>query len=167
MTLIDAKIKSNIRQYILQSVYATIAIFLILFFLNIFTHAAIIVSLGASAFIIFIVPKSYFAQPRPFIGGYIVSIIIGCLFRYFYDIFSPVPVLVNPHMTFIAIGALAVGVAIFLMAIFNVEHPPAAGMALGLILNQWDYKTLVYVICAVILMSVAKRLLEKRMIDLI
>jgi membrane protein implicated in regulation of membrane protease activity len=62
---------------------------------------------------------------------------------------------------------LAVGIAIFLMVITNTEHAPAAGIALGLVINEWDWQTIIFIISAVILFAVIKRLLKAKLIDLV
>lgn len=62
---------------------------------------------------------------------------------------------------------MAVGSAIFLMVVTDTEHPPAAGMSLGLVLNQWDHKTLLFIIIAVMVMAVLRKLLQPYMVDLV
>jgi CBS-domain-containing membrane protein len=49
----------------------------------------------------------------------------------------------SPHVVF---GAMAVGLAIFVMVITGTAHPPAAGLALELILNEWSPLTIVVVL---------------------
>ena len=53
------------------------------------------------------------------------------------------------------------------MVITNTEHPPAAGMSLGLVLNQWDHTTIIFILGAVTVMSVIKKLLRNKLMDLI
>lgn len=62
---------------------------------------------------------------------------------------------------------MAVGSAIFLMVVTDTEHPPAAGMSLGLVLNQWDHKTLLFIFVAVIVMAVLRKYLQPYMVDLV
>ena len=62
-----------------------------------------------------------------------------------------------PHVVF---GAMSVGLAIFLMVITDTEHPPAAGLALGLILNEWSFLTIVVVLVGIISLSVIKFILK-------
>ena len=64
MQIFDKKLKKYFPNYILQSLLATITLAIILYFENIFTHTAIIASLGATTFIIFAMPKYTTAQPR-------------------------------------------------------------------------------------------------------
>ncbi|HHE04885.1 MAG TPA: HPP family protein, partial [candidate division WOR-3 bacterium] len=68
---------------------------------------------------------------------------------------------------YVIFGALSVGISLFLMAITDTEHPPAAGMALGLVINTWDYNTLLFIVGAVVVMYSVKRILRPLMVDLI
>ncbi|MBU0711891.1 HPP family protein [bacterium] len=167
MKIVDPKVADALKEYIFQSVLATISIFLVLIFLDILEHTAIIATLGASAFIIFIMPNSYISLPKQVLGGYIVGIICGWLcfflmtgFIYFLS-FIPEKVFV------VSFGSLAVGTAIFLMAVIDFEHPPAVGVSLGLVLNQWNHQTIIFIIFALIIMLVVKKLLQPVLIDLI
>ncbi len=58
-------------------------------------------------------------------------------------------------------AALSVGLAIFLMTIFNFEHPPAAGTALGFVVYEWSYSTIVFVLIFAVSLVVVKRLLKR------
>jgi CBS-domain-containing membrane protein len=54
----------------------------------------------------------------------------------------------------------------FVMVITKTEHPPAAALALGLVLNEWDFLTLVVVIVGVIVLTICKRLVLPILMDL-
>ena len=66
----------------------------------------------------------------------------------------------------ITFGAIAVGVTIFLMAAINCEHPPGVGVSLGLVLNQWNLQTIIFIVFAIIIMLAVKKLLQPYLIDL-
>ena len=51
------------RHYVLHSLFATVAIFIVLYFLSL-QNAVIIASIGATAFIVFAMPDYVTAQPR-------------------------------------------------------------------------------------------------------
>ena len=57
MQLIDTKFKNNKKEYILQSLLATAAAFLVLLLLDVKSNAAVIGALGSSAFIAFTMPN--------------------------------------------------------------------------------------------------------------
>ena len=166
MKLLDEKARQNLRPYILQCGLGTVTILLILIFLDVIKHTAIIATLGSSVFVIFALPSSYSSRPRPLIGGYIVAIVIGALFYFL----SGLPVLeqlpISSQTQIIIFGALSVGLTIFGMVVTDTEHPPAAGMSLGLVLNTWDYMTLIFIVCAVLLLALIRHTFRRVLVDL-
>jgi CBS-domain-containing membrane protein len=167
MRIFDLKFRKNIVRYILQCTLATVAIFVILLFLDVINETAIIASLGASAFIVFTMPNAYTSKTRPLLGGYIVGIIVGIILNTV--AFSSL--LASFHLSItlaIAIfGAISVGIAIFIMVATDTEHPPAAGIALGLVLNPWELTTILYIIIAVLLLATLKKVLKPYMLNLL
>lgn len=167
MPIIDAKVKQDIRPYIYQSVIATLTILVILLFLDVMSHTAIIASLGSSAFVVFTRPRAYASRPRPLLGGYFIGILVGVLCHYLSILPTLTPLPVSTSVLYVVFSAMAVGAAIFLMVVTNTEHGPAAGIALGLVINSWDIRDLVFVFGAVMLMALMRQLLKPFMIDLI
>jgi CBS-domain-containing membrane protein len=167
MRLLDLKFRKNILRYLFQCLLATITIFIILLFLNVLTETAIIASLGASAFITFTMPTAYSSGLRPMIGGYLVGIMVGviCFVIATSQLFDAL--FISDTMLKAVFGAIAVGIAIFVMVATDTEHAPAAGIALGLILNKWEFMTIFYIISAVILMASVKKILKPYLLDLI
>jgi CBS-domain-containing membrane protein len=53
------------------------------------------------------------------------------------------------------------------MVVTHTEHPPAAALALGLVLNEWDLITLAVVLIGVIGLSVIKRMVLPMLMDLV
>ena len=121
----------------LQCGLATGTVLIILLFPNILFHTAILGALGASAFIVFTMPETRSARPRFLIGGYVVGIAVGCFCHMLSRSPWLLPLFLYPERARIVLGALSVGLAIFFMVITDTEHPPAAGVALGLVLNPW------------------------------
>ncbi len=152
-------------QYLFQCFLATLTILAVLIFLDILTETAIITALGASAFIVFTMPKMYTSEPRRLIGGYFVGLLVGFIFFGISKVFSIIPFF-SETMSLVIFGALAVGAAIFIMVVTNTEHAPAAGIALGLVINNWDHITIIFIICAIIWMSVLRKILKPIMMDL-
>lgn len=167
LILIDKKFRKNRFKYIAQCFLATLTILAVLLFLDILTETAIITALGASAAIIFTKPTQYSSDPRRLIGGYIVGLLAGFIFyiisqSQIKDILS-----ISETTTLVIFGAIAVGFSIFIMAVTNTEHPPAAGIALGLVINPWDYKTIIFIIVAVLWMAGIRFILRGYLMDLI
>jgi len=53
------------------------------------------------------------------------------------------------------------------MVVTRTEHPPAAALALGLVLNEWNLLTLVVVLAGVVGFSIIKQLVMPALLDLI
>jgi len=160
MKVFDEKFKGNKVGYILQCVLATLSVFIVLLILDAVSNAAIIAALGASSFIVFTMPQADRSRPRFLIGGYLVGIAAGCLCHYL----SLVPLLrqlpIIQESSYVVFGAISVGLAIFVMVITNTEHPPAASLALGLVLNECNYITIVVSLVGIISLSVMKAVLR-------
>jgi CBS-domain-containing membrane protein len=67
----------------------------------------------------------------------------------------------------VVFGALATGVAMFLMVITKTEHPPAAAVALGLVLNAWDWPTLAFIMGGIAFLSIIKQIVMPLLMDLL
>jgi CBS-domain-containing membrane protein len=164
MRIFDEKLKTNKVRYIFQSFLATLTMLSILLFLDILKQTAIIAALGATAFITFTAPKSYASKARPLIGGYIVGIFCGVLCNLIAT--SYCKIFADIRILYIVFGSLAVGISIFIMVITNTEHPPASGIALGLVINEWTFKTLIFIIVGILFLLLVKTLLKSIIIDL-
>ena len=166
MQLIDKSFKRAPKSYIMQSLLAVVAVAIILYFVEVLTHAAIVAALGASAFIVFAMPHSITAKSRRLIGGHIVGLISGT-FCYYVFLSGPLGRLITSReFTSLFIYALAVGLSIFLMAITNTEHPPAAGTALGVVSHVWSYEVVIFVLLCAISLAIVRRLFRSRLRDL-
>ena len=165
--LFDKKFRKNRFKYIAQCFLATLTILAVLMFLDILNETAIITALGASAAIVFTMPTQYSSDPRRLIGGYIVGLIVGFIF-YIISQSQIKNILSIPETTTLIIfGAIAVGFAIFVMAATNTEHPPAAGVSLGLVINKWDYLTIIFIFLAILWMASIRFILKEYLMDLI
>lgn len=144
------------KNYIFQSLLASLTIFAIFFVLSI-KQAVIIASIGASAFIVFAIPKSDAACPRKLIGGHMVGLIAGSLCALMPD---------ASYVLAVVSYSLAVGLTTFLMVTFDVEHPPAAGTALGVALLGFSMRATVVLVVSVGIMAILHRALKSHLKDL-
>ncbi len=165
--LLDKKFLEKRRWYFLQSGMATLSILLVISVLSAVQHTVLVAAVGASSFIAFTMPQVESSRPRYLIGGYIIGILIGCLFHFLAEGFVWLTLPLEPTQLHILFGALATGVAIFLMVITNTEHPPAAGLALGFCISDWDLLTVGVVIMAIITISAIKERLKHCLINLL
>jgi CBS-domain-containing membrane protein len=112
-------------------------------------------------------PEAQVSKPRIMIGGYIVGITAGCLCHYL-SLWSLMTWASFIHeSTHVVFGAMSVGLAIFMMVITDTAHPPAAGLALGFILNEWSFLTIVVVFVGIISLSVIKFVLKPELKNLL
>ena len=167
MEIIDKSFKRAPKGYIIQSLLAVVTVALILYFVEVLTHAAIVAALGASAFIVFAMPHSNTAQTRRLIGGHIVGLLSGT-FCYYAFLTGPLGKLINGgEFIPLFIYALAVGLSIFLMVVTNTEHPPAAGTALGIVAHTWSYQVVIFVLLCAVGLAIIRGLLRSRLKDLV
>jgi len=165
--LIDKKFRKNTSKYIFQCVLATLTVLAVLLFLDVLNETAIITALGASTFIVFTMPTQYSSDPRRLFGGYIVGLAVGFIF-YLISISNFVVNSIDNETTILVLfGSISVGFSIFIMAVTNTEHAPAAGIALGLVINKWDSLTIVFIIIAVLWLVIIQIILKKYLMDLI
>ena len=150
------ELRSFWKNYILQSLLATLTIFIVLLLLSM-EHAVVIASIGATSFIVFAMPKSITARPRNVIGGHMVGLISGSLF-------SLIPS--HSFLFSITLYSLAVGLSIFMMVVTDTEHPPAAGTALGVVVQGFSLNVAFAVITSSLILSAVHHILRPVLRDL-
>ena len=158
--------KENLSRYVLQCSLAAAFVLVLLMILDAVTQTVLIAAFGASTFIAFAVPRSPHSGPRHMIGGYVVGMLAGGALGAIntaLQVSSPS----TEHESMIVFGALATGLAMFLMVVTKTEHPPAASLALGLVLNEWDFLTLAVILSGIVALSVVKRLVLPLLMDLL
>ena len=153
----DRKFEANPGHYIVQSLVATVYIIIVLVALDLITQTAIIATLGASAFIIFVRPHSYISRTRILLGGYIIAMVVGVSMSLLANMEIMETVFVYHEFQFVFFSAAAVGIVIPALALTNTEHPPAASMALGLVLSDWNIVILLFIISCVLFLAVVKK----------
>ena len=104
-------------------------------------------SLGASCFLVFVVPDNPVAQPRNVVGGHVVSALVGMTVM---TLFGSV---------WWAMG-LGVGLAIVAMRLTQTNHPPAASDPLLIMLSPfgapgWGFVLMPVMAGAAIVVAVA------------
>jgi CBS-domain-containing membrane protein len=155
----------DIKRYALQCGLAGVVVLVLLLVLDAVTQTVLIAALGASTFIAFAVPRSPHSGPRSMIGGYVVGILAGSLMAMLSNAIDAPPL--TDHAVMVICGAIAISLAMFTMVVTRTEHPPAAALALGLVLNEWSLLTLIVVLFGVIGLSIIKQLVLPALLDLI
>jgi len=165
--IIDKSFLSSPRSYITQSIFAVATLAIILYFVEVLTHAAVVAALDASTFIVFAMPHSITAQPRRLIGGHVVGLLCGSLCHFAFLTGPLGRLIVDWEFLFWLVSALSVGLSIFLMTITNTEHPPAASAALGLAAHEWSNQVVIFIILCAICLAITGRLLRRYLRDLL
>lgn len=165
MEFIDPHFKKNPRPYIVQSLLALAVFFAVLLFVEKITQVVIVAALGASTFIVFSMPHSITARPRRLIGGHIIGLLSGTACHFlitgrFSGVIEDTALITA--LTF----AAAIALAMFLMAVTNTEHPPAAATSLGLLTAGWSWATILFVVLFAGLLSVIHHGLRRWLVDL-
>lgn len=153
---IKGEFKRLWKNYLYQSFLAALVLALVFLVLSM-ENAVVIASIGATAFIVFTMPRNITAKPRRVIGGHTIGLITGSLIS------------LIPHhsvLTGIIVYALAVGISIFLMVALDYEHPPAAGTALGIAITGVSLEVTLAVLTSSILVSIAHRFLRRYLREL-
>ena len=141
--------------------------FAVLLLIDFFSNAVLVAALGASCFIAFAMPHRDISSPRYMIGGYAVGALTGaaCAYAASSHLINTLPIAHAFYYVFF--GALAVGLAMFFMVLTDTEHPPAASLSLGLVLNHSDFKTIVIVLFGIASLSLIKEILRPLLKDLL
>lgn len=157
--IIDENYLQNKWKYILQSILVTFFAGIILVFFDFVVKLVIAASLGATCFIIFTLPHKNASKSRYILGGYVIGVIVGGL--------CALASAVTPGLPPTVWGAVAIGLSMFLMVLFNLEHPPASALSLGFVLTGFNLGTVVVVFSIAAFLLGVRRLLKNIIIDLI
>jgi len=167
MRIFDSNFKANFHRYLLQCLFATIIIFVVLFLADTIFNMTIVASLGASTFIAFTMPHTNSSRPRYLIGGYIVGALCGILMNYANKYLVSVEAQLFDFSPYVLTCALAVGLAMLLMTSLDFEHPPAAALSMGLVLVSDVFITALIAIASVITISIIKSIIKRWLINLL
>ena len=160
----DEQLQPQWRRYLGQSLLATLVLWLISTLLDATLGTTLVASLGASTFIVFAMPSSIAARTRSVLGGYLLSAGAGVICTGLALWWGRAQG--GAHAPIVVSGALAVGLSMLLMVSLDCEHPPAAGLALGLVTEPWDWRTLLAALAAVSGLALAHRALRRWLLDL-
>jgi CBS-domain-containing membrane protein len=150
---IKNKFKKLWKHYILQSLLASVAFFILVFVLG-RDKMVVASAMGATGFIVFAMPKAASAQTKNVIGGHLIGLASGTLFY-----FTSLPYLLE--------YPLVVGIAIFVMVALDLEHPPAVGTALAVVINEVSLNAFVTIMLSAVVLSQCRYYLRSHLKDLI
>lgn len=150
---IGTKFKKLWKYYILQSLLGTATLFILVLVLG-KDRIVVISAMGATAFILFAMPNTVSAKTKNVIGGHLVGLGSGTIFY-----FTSLPYFLEYPW--------AVGITILVMVALDVEHPPAAGTALAVVINEVSPDVFVTIMTSALVMSQCRYYLRHRLKDLI
>jgi CBS-domain-containing membrane protein len=145
------------KNYFYQSLLAALVI-LVVFWILTTREAVVVASIGATAFIVFTMPKSVVAQPSRVIGGHVTGLVCGALGAYILQLWT-----IQPAIAY----SITIGLSIFLLVALDFEHPPACGTALGVAINGFSVKVLVAVVISAVALSLVHHFMKKYLKDLV
>lgn len=136
--------KPPFKYYFFQLLGATIFISLVLYVMDTFSISHLIWAVGASslassAYVVFMHPHGLAAKARNIFLGYTVAVLVGEIIRYIMlwlgaTCHMPIDTIDVAHHYWFA-AAISVTLVLIIMAIFDIEHPPASGIALVLVVE--------------------------------
>jgi CBS domain-containing membrane protein len=153
--------QSDWKHYVFQSLLATAVVFFVLMTLSIDNEAVIIASIGATAFIVFAMPNNVTARPRAIIGGQLAALLCGLTIS-----LVPKPLFVNHVIAVMFWYALAVGLTMFIMVVLDIEHPPAAATAMGVLITGFSWHVVLTVIVSAVLLALIHVIFRRYLKDL-
>jgi CBS-domain-containing membrane protein len=165
--LFDAGFRRDPARFIIQPALAVMIIMLLMSFHNLLSSVALLAALGASTFVALTMPHAAMSAPRKLIGGYACGAAVGagCYFLLASGWLERLGA--DPALARVVLAGLGVGLAIFLMVILDMEHAPAASIALGLVLDAWHPWNVAYVMGGIILLVLFKQWLRPLIRDLV
>ena len=175
MRLFHRRTKVENLHLLWQSLIVFVIMFTFMYFLKKVAKADAILSaigatsIGSSAFLAFVAHDTAMARARRMIWGYLFGLVIGMVCSFTLRIFL--------HCNDFECAATADGALLFAaaaafftmlaMTYFSCEHPPAVGIAIGLVLWDWQWPVLVVVFGAVLTIALLKRFLRPWLLNLL
>ena len=163
----DEAFKQHPVAFIFQSALAVVAIMLLMLLHDLLSSVALIAALGASCFVAFTMPHASLSEPRKLVGGYVCGVSVGTACYFLLQSGWLEHLGTDFQTARIMLAGLGVGLAIFMMVILDMEHAPAASIALGLVLDQWHPWNVAYVLGGIVVLAALKQVLRPIMRDLI
>lgn len=150
---IKSKFKKLWKYYLLQGLLATAVLFILVLALGKY-KLVVISAMGATTFIVFAMPNAASAKTKNVIGGHLVGIASGGMFY-----FTTLPFFVE--------YPLVVGLAFLIMVALDVEHPPAAGTALAVVINEISFDAFIIIMLSAVILSQCRYYLRNHLKDLV
>ena len=172
LQLLDPKLRKNLGRYLFQCGLAAAAILVVILLEQVLFNRqglgqpVVIAAIGSTAFVLFIMPGSRPAKPRNVLGGHLVALLIGALLAIGAYSGSTAALTSGINWEFALRAAGAVGLTLFAMAGTNTEHPPAAGTALAMVVQRFDWELALFLSTSVVALFLIYWAMRPRLKDL-
>tara|TARA_Y100000996_G_C22192383_1_gene507562 strand:+ start:80 stop:583 length:504 start_codon:yes stop_codon:yes gene_type:complete len=152
--LVNPHLKGNWGRYLAQSMLAVFAMLMVLLFIDSVADAALVAGLASTVVTAFLHPKAPSGRLRAIVGGHACGLMVGSALAL---VFINYELIAFSIIYFdIIIMAAAVGGAILVMGLTDTEHPPAAGIALGMAGRPWELSIFLYILIAVLILALIR-----------
>ncbi len=165
------------KYYFFQLLSATAFIGLVLFIMEKYSINRLVWAVGASslassAYGVFMHPNGLPAKPKNIFLGYTIAVIVGellnlALFALGLITHLPINELIASGDGYWFVPALSVTFVMILMAIFDIEHPPASGIALVLVVEMCRKEMVVMIYAFMLLLCFIQLIAKPYMRDLL
>lgn len=162
------------KHLVWQTLFAMLFMFAVLFALDHVSVSSLIWAAGASslastAFCVFGSPHARTSAPIRIFSGYVIGMISGELLRLVLHVGCLSIIACKPnvpiHIMELA-AVISVGFALVTMVLMKLEHPPAAGLAVVLVLDIREWYALIIILVAALLLTLIRWMLDKWLINL-
>ncbi len=127
-------------------------------------------AIASSTYLVFGTPSLRSARPRNILGGYCIAIVCSMVIEMLVssmglwcsDFFH-----CSSFTVTIFISSLVIALVLVFMAALRCQHPPAAGLALTLVIDSRDYDLLLFVSVSVLVLAGIAYMLRNRLRDLV
>ncbi len=155
----NPNIRGHWGRYLAQSVLAVFAMLVVLLFIDSVANAALVAGLGSTVVTAFLHPQASSGRLRAIIGGHSCGLIVGSILALVFINYELV--IITFAYGDILVMAGAVGLTILAMGLTDTEHPPAAGIALGMAGRPWGLNIFVYILIAVLILGIIRFIFNK------
>lgn len=168
-------LKSIKKRFAVQVVCAVLFMAIVLMFMSFTSGSQILWAVGAgslasSTFIVFTIPNSVSARASRIIGGYAIAVITGLVLHFILmgliHFLSSHFQMSDPRIFWMT-ASISLGLSMLAMILFDCQHPPAAGVALVLVLDIHHFQILFVILFAALALSLIKLLFKNHLVNLV
>lgn|SRR3990167_865988 len=167
--------RGNVANYFWQTIIAMLFVWLVMIGFDLVQasqHMWVVgvATIATSTVYVFAMPNTTPAHPLRILVGYLLGLVIGIAMQYAFAVMtsqSSGEVGNSYHHLFEVGGFLAFGLTLIIMMAIRSEHPPAAALALLLVLEYKDFPSISIIVLAAILLALLRFLFGRTLKDLI